>query len=40
MLLLDVRKKILGHFWWTAVDWEGLGKHLSLVREKVAVEGG
>ena len=32
--------KILGHFWWTAVDWGGLGKHLSLVRGKVAVGGG
>ena len=39
-LLLHQREKILGHFWWTAVDWGGLGKHLSLVRGKVAVEGG
>ena len=40
MPLLHRREKILGHFWWTAVDWGGLGKHLSLVRGKVAVGGG
>ena len=34
MPLLHRREKILGHFWWTAVDWGGFGKTLEPCQRK------